>query len=62
MPYIAKITGNYEIQFTLLVKDLDELIEVNKKIMQLLGIEKIEVSFREAPPAWPGPQQYITTF
>jgi Lrp/AsnC family transcriptional regulator, regulator for asnA, asnC and gidA len=60
--YIAKITGDYEIQFTLLVRDLDELIEVNKKIIQLPGIEKIEMSFREVPPAWPGPRQYITTF
>ena len=38
---LPKITGDYEIQFTLLVRDSDELIEFNKKIIPLLGIEKI---------------------
>jgi Lrp/AsnC family transcriptional regulator, regulator for asnA, asnC and gidA len=60
--YITKISGDYELQFALLIRDFEDLLEVNKRIMMLSGIEKIETSFREVPAAWPGPKQYITTF
>lgn len=62
--YITKISGDYELQFAMLIRDFDELIEVNRRILQLPGIEKIETTFREVPSflPWPGPKQYITTF
>jgi DNA-binding Lrp family transcriptional regulator len=62
--YFTRISGDYELQFVLLFRDFNELIEVNRRIIQLPGIEKIETTFREAPPflPWPGPKQFITTF
>lgn len=62
--YFTRISGDYELQFALLFRDFDELIEVNRRIIQLPGIEKIETTFREVPHffSWPGPKQFITTF
>jgi Lrp/AsnC family transcriptional regulator for asnA, asnC and gidA len=62
--YITRISGDYELQFALLFRDFDELIDVNRRIIKLPGIEKIETTFREVPSmvSWPGPKQFITTF
>jgi Transcriptional regulators len=60
--YITKLTGDYELQFAVLIRDFNQLLEANRIIIRLPGIDRIETCFREAPPAWPGPKQYITTF
>ena len=60
--YITKLSGDHELQFAFLFRHFDELIGINKKILLLPGIEKIDTTFREAPPFWPGPKQFITTF
>jgi len=60
--YLAKISGEYDMQVAVLVRQVQNIYEINEKIMQISGIRKIEVDIRRIPPRWPGPKQYISTF
>ena len=60
--FITKLTGDFDLEFFVLVRDFEELMRVNKKLAELPGVEKVEVGLIDTPPIWPGPKQYITTF
>jgi Lrp/AsnC family transcriptional regulator for asnA, asnC and gidA len=60
--YIVKISGDYDLQITTLVKEIDEIYKINDEIMKIPDIGRIEAEIREILPCWPGPRQYISTF
>lgn len=62
LSYLVKVSGDFELQLCFLVKNFQELFEINKCITELPDIAKIEATLREVPKSWPGPRQYISTF
>jgi Lrp/AsnC family transcriptional regulator for asnA, asnC and gidA len=60
--YLVKISGDFDLQVVSLVKDVDEIIALNKEIMKIPYIGRIEAVIREIPPVWPGQRQHISTF
>ncbi len=59
---IIKISGDYDIHLTALVRDLEQSFEIQDQISNVCGITKMEVSARKIIEDWPTPQQHITTF
>lgn len=60
--YIVKISGNYDLSVAALVKDCNDVIDVNNQILAIANIKKIEGTLRKLQSAWPGSRQYISTF
>jgi Lrp/AsnC family transcriptional regulator for asnA, asnC and gidA len=59
---IIKTSGDYDLQVTAIVRDVEQMIAIQDEIMKLPGIVKIEASARKIPLRWPSPKQYISTF
>ncbi len=60
--YLIKISGNYDLSVSALVKDCNDIIRINEEIAKIPGIKRIEGTLRALRPWWPGPRQYISTF
>ena len=60
--YVVKISGDYDLQLVVLVREIEEIFVINEEIMMTPNIGKIETDIRKVPPRWPGPRQYISTF
>ncbi len=60
--YIVKISGDYDLQVLVLVKEVEDIYAINDEIMKIPNIGKIEADIRKVLPKWPGPRQYISTF
>jgi Lrp/AsnC family transcriptional regulator for asnA, asnC and gidA len=60
--YLVKISGNYDLLVTALVKDCKDIIAINEEIAKIPYIKRLEAAMRQVYPAWPGPRQYISTF
>jgi len=58
---ITKTSGDYDLQLTAMIKDIDQLFTIQEQISRICGITKFEVSARKIPEKWPTPQQYIST-
>ena len=59
---ITKISGDYDLQVTAMVKDIEESFFIQDQIARIEGVTQIETSSRKIPDMWPTPQQYISTF
>jgi Lrp/AsnC family transcriptional regulator for asnA, asnC and gidA len=60
--YIVKISGDFDLQITALVKEVEDIFTLNQEIMKIPYIGRIEAVVREIPPIWPGRRQHISTF
>jgi Lrp/AsnC family transcriptional regulator for asnA, asnC and gidA len=59
---IIKTSGDYDLQVTAVIRDVEQMLAIQDEIMKLPGITKIEASARKIPPRWPTAKQYISTF
>jgi hypothetical protein len=62
MIIITKISGDYDLQTTAMVRDISESFAIQDQIARITGITKVEASARKIPNRWPTPQQHISTF
>ncbi len=60
--YLVKISGNYDLLVTALVKDCKDVIAINEEIVKIPYIKRMEAAMRQVYSAWPGLRQYISTF
>ncbi len=60
--YIVKISGEYDLLLSALVRDCKDIVRINEEITKIPHIKKIEAKMRKVRPDWPGPRQYISTF
>jgi Lrp/AsnC family transcriptional regulator for asnA, asnC and gidA len=58
---ITKNSGDYDLQLTAMVRDMDGSFLIQDQIARINGVKQIESSSRKIPDKWPTPQQYITT-
>lgn len=58
---ITKTSGDYDIQLTAMIKDIDQLFRIQDEISRIPSVTKFEVSMRKIPEKWPTPLQYIST-
>ena len=59
--FITKTSGDYDLQLTAMVKNLDQMFSIQNEIASIPSVSKFEVSARKIPKLWPPPQQYIST-
>lgn len=58
---ITKTSGDYDLQLTAMVRDIEQSFEIQDQIARVHGVTQIEPSSRKIPDMWPTPQQYIST-
>lgn len=58
---ITKTSGDFDLQLTAMVRDINQSFAIQEEIARVCGITKMEVSARKIPDRWPTPQQYIST-
>lgn len=58
---ITKTSGDYDLQLTAMVRDVDGSFLIQDQIARINGVKQIEPSSRKIPDKWPTLQQYITT-
>ena len=58
---ITKTSGDYDLQVTAMVRDIEESFLIQDQIARVEGVTQIEASSRKIPDMWPTPQQYIST-
>jgi DNA-binding Lrp family transcriptional regulator len=59
---ITKISGEYDLHLTAMVRDIAHSFDIQDKIAKVCGITRIEASTRKVPVGWPTPLQHISTF
>lgn len=59
---ITKTSGDYDLQLTAMVRDIEHSFTIEEQIASVPGITKIETSARKIPKKWPTPRQYLSTF
>ncbi len=59
---ITKTSGDYDLQFSAMIRDTAQSFEIQDEISRINGITKIEAGARKIPDKWPTPQQYLSTF
>jgi Lrp/AsnC family transcriptional regulator for asnA, asnC and gidA len=60
--YMVKTSGYNDLFAVALVKDCNDAIEINRNILEIPNIKKIEAHLRQITPTWPTVRQYISTF
>ncbi len=58
---ITKTSGDYDMQLTAMVRDIDQMFRIQDEISSISSVTKFEVSVRKIPEKWPTPLQYIST-
>ncbi len=58
---ITKISGDYDLHLTAMVRDIEQSYDIQDQIARVCGITKIEPSSRKIPDRWPTPLQHIST-
>jgi Lrp/AsnC family transcriptional regulator for asnA, asnC and gidA len=61
MIIITKTSGDYDMQLTAMVRDLDQMFRIQDEISSISSVTKFEVSVRKIPEKWPTPLQNIST-
>jgi len=59
---IAKTSGDYDLQLTAMIRDVEQMFTIQEEIARISGITKIENSARKIPDRWPTQRQYLSTF
>ncbi len=62
--HLAKISGDFDLTITALVGDCNDIIRINKGIVEIPNIKKLEGTLRDLSryPQWPGRRQFMSTF
>lgn len=60
--FIIKTSGNMDIMFSLMIKDINQFTTVQQQIACLPGVTKIEVGVEKMFVPWPLPREFISTF
>jgi Lrp/AsnC family transcriptional regulator for asnA, asnC and gidA len=58
---ITKISGDFDLQVTAMVKDLEQALSIQDEVSKIDGVTQIEASMRRIPEKWPTQQQQIST-
>ncbi len=58
---ITKISGDYDLQLTAMIKNVEQSFAIQDQIARTCGITKIEVNARKIPTKWPTALQHIST-
>ncbi len=58
---ITKISGDYDLHLTAMVRDIEQSYEIQDQIARVCGITKIEPSSRKITDKWPTQLQHIST-
>ncbi len=58
---ITKTSGDYDMQLTAMVRDIDQMFRIQDEISSISSATKFEVSVRKIPEKWPTPLQHIST-
>ncbi|MGO8805659.1 MAG: Lrp/AsnC family transcriptional regulator [Candidatus Bathyarchaeia archaeon] len=59
---ITKTSGDYDLQLSAMVRDMEESFDIQDEIARISGITKIEAGARKIPERWPTPMQYVSNF
>jgi Lrp/AsnC family transcriptional regulator for asnA, asnC and gidA len=59
---IMKNSGDYDLQVYAMIRDIDELIDIQENMCKIRGITKIDLEMTRCPNIWPTPGQYMSTF
>lgn len=59
---ITKTSGDYDLQVTAMIKDIDHSFSIQDQIAATCNVTKMDVSARKIPEKWPTPKQNISTF
>ena len=60
--FITKTSGNYDYTFSLMIKDINQLVDIQEKIALLPGLTKMEVGVDRLFTVWPLQREFISTF
>jgi Lrp/AsnC family transcriptional regulator for asnA, asnC and gidA len=60
--WLAKISGEYDLQVATLIRDIDDIMRVQTEVEVISGTQNMDTDIIKIRPFWPGRQQYITTF
>lgn len=61
MVNVAKTSGDYDLQLTAMIRDIDQMFSIQDEISKISSVSKFDVSARKIPERWPTPQQHIST-
>ncbi len=59
---IMKTSGDYDLQIFAMIRDIDDLLKIQDKIAEILGVAKMDLEISGFFGAWPTPRQYMSTF
>jgi Lrp/AsnC family transcriptional regulator, regulator for asnA, asnC and gidA len=59
---IIKTSGDYDISVFIMVKDLEQMLAMQRKVATIPGITRLETKVNEIRACWPGFKEYISTF
>ena len=59
---IIKTSGDYDISVFIMVKDLAQMLAMQRKIAMIPGITRLETKVTGIRAPWPGSEEYISTF
>jgi Lrp/AsnC family transcriptional regulator, regulator for asnA, asnC and gidA len=58
---VTRTSGDFDLQVTAMVKDLEQVLNIQDEISRIDGVTQIEASIRRIPEKWPTQQQQIST-
>jgi Lrp/AsnC family transcriptional regulator, regulator for asnA, asnC and gidA len=58
---ITKTSGDFDLQVTAMVRDLEQVLNIQDEISRIDGVTQIEASMRKIPEKWPVQQQQMST-
>jgi Lrp/AsnC family transcriptional regulator for asnA, asnC and gidA len=59
---IIKTSGNFDYTITLMVKDIEQLTDIQEKIANIPDITHMEIAVSKLFNVWPLPREFISTF
>jgi DNA-binding Lrp family transcriptional regulator len=58
---ITKTSGDFDLQVTAVVKDLEQALGIQDEVSKIEGVTQVEASTRRIPEKWPTYEQQIST-
>jgi Lrp/AsnC family transcriptional regulator for asnA, asnC and gidA len=60
--FITKTSGSYDYTFSLMIKDINQLVDIQEQIAVLPGLTKMEMGVDRLFTVWPLQREFISTF
>ncbi len=60
--FITKSSSNHDYTFSLMIKDINQLVDIQEQIASLPGLTKMEVGVDRLFTVWPLQREFISTF